>query len=88
MKIQPTRRADKRNPTFQTHLVRTRGIQLFNHIWSKTRESVSLCIAMATQFTASERLKDPGHLSDECLQLHCVERYSEHALEEINVLQA
>ena len=43
---------------------------------------------MATQFTASEHLNDAGHLSEECLQLHCVERYSELLLEKINVLQA
>ena len=29
----------KGNPAFLTHLVQTGGIQLFNHIWSKTRES-------------------------------------------------
>ena len=34
---QLTRRAEKKNPTVWAHLVRTRGIQLFNHIWSKTR---------------------------------------------------
>ena len=43
---------------------------------------------MATQFTATEHLNDPGHLSEECLHLHCVERYSEPSLEEINVFQA
>ena len=43
---------------------------------------------MATQFTASEHPSDPGHLSEECLQLHCVEPYSETLLEEINALQA
>ena len=43
---------------------------------------------MATQFTASEDLNDPGHLSEEYLQLHCVERHSEPSLEEINVFQA
>ena len=34
---------------------------------------------MATQFTAN---------AEECLQLHCVERYSEPSLGEINVIQA
>ena len=37
---------------------------------------------MVTQFTASEHLNDPGHLSEVCLLLHCVERFSGHLLEE------
>ena len=32
--------------------------------------TVQCCIAMATQFTAREHLNDPGHLSEECLQVH------------------
>ena len=35
-----------------------------------------------------KHLNDPEHLSEECLQLHCVEGYAEPSLEEINVLQA
>ena len=37
---------------------------------------------MATLFTAGEHLNDPGHLSEECPQLRCEERYSESLLEE------
>ena len=37
---------------------------------------------MVTQFTASEHLNDPGHLSEVCLMLHCVERFSGPLLEE------
>ena len=37
---------------------------------------------MVTQFTASEHLNDPGHLSEVCLMLHCVERLSGPLLEE------
>ena len=43
---------------------------------------------MATQFTAIAHQNNPGHLSEECLQLHCVERYSEPLLEEIDMFQA
>ena len=39
--------------------------------------TVECSIAMAIQFTANEHLNDPGPHSEVCLQLHCVERYSE-----------
>ena len=48
---------------------------------------------MAAQFTASEHLNAPGHLSRRMStgliwELHCVERYSEPLLRDINVFQA
>ena len=51
--------------------------------------TVQCSIAMATQFTASEHLNDPGHLSEECLQPHCCGTvFGTIILEEIYVIQA
>ena len=83
------------NLLFFPHVERTRGIQLYNHMWSKTRKSdlFLFSIAMASQFTASEHLNGPGQLqknvskSTTC-ELHRMEQYLETLLGEINVFQA
>ena len=56
MNSQPTRHADNGSPTVESHMEQDNG-----------NPTVSCSIAMATQFTASEHLNDPGHLSEECL---------------------
>ena len=52
MNNQPTRRADKGNPTVESHLEQDKEIRLF-----------SVALRWPPQFTASEHLDHPGHLS-------------------------
>ena len=83
----PFSRADKENPTVEITSCADKGnpIVLVTSVATQGNPTVQCSIVMATQFTANEHLNDPGHLSEECLQLHRVERYSGLLLEEINV---
>ena len=68
---------------FKSHLEQDKGIRLFNVALRWTRSSLRVSIRMALGISPEECLQSPLSAS-----FHCVERYSEPLLEEINVIQA